>query len=53
LGPIGTDLGGAVSTAQWIVNVYILASAALLLSAGALADRLGLRTACPLSPRPR
>jgi DHA2 family methylenomycin A resistance protein-like MFS transporter len=44
LGPIGADLGGAVSTAQWIVNGYTLAFAALLLSAGALADRLGLRT---------
>src|ERR1700747_756570 len=42
-GPIGTDLGGAVSTAQWIVNGYTLAFAALLLSAGALADRLGSR----------
>jgi DHA2 family methylenomycin A resistance protein-like MFS transporter len=44
LGPIGIDLGGAVSTAQWIVNGYTLAFAALLLSAGALADRVGLRT---------
>jgi DHA2 family methylenomycin A resistance protein-like MFS transporter len=44
LGPIGNDLGGAVSTAQWIVNGYTLAFAALLLTAGALADRLGLRT---------
>jgi DHA2 family methylenomycin A resistance protein-like MFS transporter len=44
LGPIGKDLGGAVSTAQWIVNGYTLAFAALLLTAGALADRLGLRT---------
>ena len=44
LGPIGTDLGGAVSTAQWIVNGYTLAFAALLLSAGALADRVGLRS---------
>src|SRR5206468_12177148 len=44
LGPIGSDLGGALSTAQWIVNDYTLAFAALLLSAGALADRLGLRT---------
>src|SRR5437870_6217498 len=44
LGPIGADLGGALSTAQWIVNGYTLAFAALLLSAGALADRLGLRT---------
>jgi MFS transporter, DHA2 family, methylenomycin A resistance protein len=43
LGPIGRDLGGALSTAQWIVNGYTLAFAALLLSAGALADRLGSR----------
>ncbi|HEY3958912.1 MAG TPA: hypothetical protein VGL68_00220, partial [Solirubrobacteraceae bacterium] len=41
LGAIGNDLGGTVSTAQWIVNGYTLAFAALLLSAGALADRLG------------
>src|SRR4051794_11151061 len=44
LGPIGADLGGALSTAQWIVNGYTLAFAALLLSAGALADRAGART---------
>src|SRR3954463_5615024 len=44
LGPIGSDLGGALSTAQWIVNGYTLAFAALLLSAGALADRIGSRT---------
>jgi MFS transporter, DHA2 family, methylenomycin A resistance protein len=44
LGPIGSDLGGALSTAQWIVNGYTLAFAALLLSAGALADRVGSRT---------
>src|SRR4051794_1713724 len=43
LGSIGSDLGGALSTAQWIVNGYTLAFAALLLSAGALADRLGSR----------
>jgi DHA2 family methylenomycin A resistance protein-like MFS transporter len=43
-GPIGNDLGGAVSTAQWIINGYTLAFAALLLTADALADRLGLRT---------
>jgi DHA2 family methylenomycin A resistance protein-like MFS transporter len=43
LGPIGADLGGALSTAQWIVNGYTLAFAALLLSGGALADRVGLR----------
>lgn len=44
LGPIGSDLGGALSTAQWIINGYTLAFAALLLSARALADRLGSRT---------
>src|SRR4051794_14597006 len=44
LGSIGSDLGGALSTAQWIVNGYTLAFAALLLSAGALADRIGSRT---------
>jgi DHA2 family methylenomycin A resistance protein-like MFS transporter len=44
LGPIGSDLGGALSTAQWIVNGYTLAFAALLLSAGARADRIGSRT---------
>jgi DHA2 family methylenomycin A resistance protein-like MFS transporter len=44
LGRIGSDLGGALSTAQWIVNGYTLAFAALLLSAGALADRIGSRT---------
>src|SRR6266576_7289735 len=44
LGPIGANLGGALSTAQWIVNGYTLAFAALLLSAGALADRVGPRT---------
>jgi DHA2 family methylenomycin A resistance protein-like MFS transporter len=44
LGPIGADLGGALSTAQWIVNGYTLPFAALLLSAGALADRAGART---------
>ena len=44
LGPIGADLGGGLATAQWIVNGYTLTFAALLLSAGALADHLGSRT---------
>src|SRR3977135_1323924 len=43
LGPIGADLGGALSTAQWIVNGYTLAFAALLLPAGARAAGLGAR----------
>jgi DHA2 family methylenomycin A resistance protein-like MFS transporter len=33
-GPIGADLGGALSTAQWIVNGYTLTFAALLLGTG-------------------
>ena len=44
LGPIGADLGGSLSALQWVVNGYTLAFAALLLSAGAVADRLGART---------
>src|SRR5258707_7148031 len=44
LGPIGADLGGALSTAQWIVDGYTLTFAALLLSAGVLADHVGSRT---------
>ncbi len=43
LGPIVADVGGSLSAAQWIVNGYTLAFAALLLSAGSLADRLGSR----------
>ena len=43
LGPIVSSLGGSLSAAQWIVNGYTLAFAALLLSAGALADRVGTR----------
>jgi MFS transporter, DHA2 family, methylenomycin A resistance protein len=43
LGPIVSSLGGSLSAAEWIVNGYTLAFAALLLSAGALADRIGIR----------
>jgi len=43
LGRIVGDLGGSVTAAQWVVNGYTIAFAALLLSAGALADRLGAR----------
>jgi len=45
LGPIVADLGGSLSGAQWIVSAYTLAFATLLLSAGALADRIGARRA--------
>jgi DHA2 family methylenomycin A resistance protein-like MFS transporter len=41
--PIGVDLGASVSGLQWVVNAYTVAFAALILSAGALADRIGAR----------
>src|SRR6201996_8009252 len=41
--PIGADLGGGVSGLQWAVGAYTLAFAALILSAGALGDRIGAR----------
>src|SRR6476619_2447068 len=40
---IGADLGGAPSTAQWVVDGYTVAFASLLLLAGSLADRIGVR----------
>jgi DHA2 family methylenomycin A resistance protein-like MFS transporter len=43
LGAIGSDLGGAPSVAQWIVDGYTVAFASLLLLAGSLADRIGVR----------
>ncbi len=40
---IGTLLGGGVAELQWIVNAYTIAFAALILTAGALGDRLGAK----------
>jgi MFS transporter, DHA2 family, methylenomycin A resistance protein len=40
---IGNDLGGAPSTAQWIVDGYTVAFASLLLLAGSAADGTGAR----------
>lgn len=38
-----TDLGASVSGLQWVVDGYLLMLAALLLTGGVLADRLGAR----------
>lgn len=40
---IGTDLGGSVTGLQWVVSAYTLAFAVLILSAGALGDRIGAK----------
>lgn len=40
---LGADLGGTVGGLQWAVDTYLVAFAALLLSAGALSDRFGAR----------
>jgi MFS transporter, DHA2 family, methylenomycin A resistance protein len=42
---IGAALGASVDTLQWTVDAYFLVFAALLLSAGALADRIGSKRA--------
>jgi len=42
---IRSDLGGGISGLQWVVDGYTLMFAALLLSAGALSDRVGARRA--------
>jgi DHA2 family methylenomycin A resistance protein-like MFS transporter len=41
---IGADLGGAPSSAQWVVDGYTVAFASLLLLAGSSADATGVRT---------
>jgi DHA2 family methylenomycin A resistance protein-like MFS transporter len=40
---IRDDLGASVTQLQWVVNGYALVLASLLLSAGALTDRIGAR----------
>ena len=42
---IGHDLGGGMTGLQWVVDGYTLMFAALLLSVGALSDRIGARQA--------
>jgi MFS transporter, DHA2 family, methylenomycin A resistance protein len=41
---IGVSLGGEISELQWIVSSYTVAFAALILTAGALGDRVGAKT---------
>ena len=43
LARIARTLGGGVSALQWVVNAYTLSFAGLLLTGGALGDRLGAR----------
>jgi DHA2 family methylenomycin A resistance protein-like MFS transporter len=43
LSSIGASLGGGVAELQWVVSAYTIAFAALILSAGALGDRLGAK----------
>ena len=44
---IQRDLQLSEGNLQWIVNAYTLAFASLLLTAGTLADRLGIRLEAP------
>ena len=43
LSSIGTSLGGSVAELQWVVTAYTITFAALILTAGALGDRLGAK----------
>jgi MFS transporter, DHA2 family, methylenomycin A resistance protein len=43
LNSIGASLSGGVSDLQWVVSTYTIAFAALILTAGALGDRLGAK----------
>ena len=43
LNSIGGSLGGGVSELQWVVSTYTIAFASLILTAGALGDRLGAK----------
>jgi MFS transporter, DHA2 family, methylenomycin A resistance protein len=40
---IGSGLGGGVTALQWVVSTYTIAFAALILTAGALGDRIGAK----------
>jgi DHA2 family methylenomycin A resistance protein-like MFS transporter len=43
LSSIGTSPGGGVSELQWVVSIYTIAFASLILTAGALGDNLGAK----------
>jgi DHA2 family methylenomycin A resistance protein-like MFS transporter len=43
LDSVGTSLGGGVSELQWVVSIYTIAFAALILTAGPLGDRFGAK----------
>jgi MFS transporter, DHA2 family, methylenomycin A resistance protein len=45
LATIGADLGSGMTGLQWVIDGYTLLFAGLLLSAGALSDRIGARRA--------
>jgi EmrB/QacA subfamily drug resistance transporter len=41
---ISADLGGSISSLQWLLNAYLVTLSALLLLGGSLGDRYGRRT---------
>jgi DHA2 family methylenomycin A resistance protein-like MFS transporter len=43
LSSIGASLGGGVTERQWVVSAYTIAFAALILTTGALGDRIGAK----------
>ena len=43
---IGDSLGGSTSQMAWVVSAYVLPLAALILTAGSIADRVGGRRVC-------
>jgi MFS transporter, DHA2 family, methylenomycin A resistance protein len=40
---IGSSLGGGIAGLQWVVNAYTVVFASLMLTSGALGDRLGAK----------
>jgi len=43
LNSMGASLGGGLGALQWVVSAYTIAFAALILTAGALGDRIGAK----------